>query len=36
MACLVPNLNHETRKKQEHNLCETRIQQDFTARKKQK
>ncbi len=37
MACLGPNLNHETKqKKQEHNPCETKIQQDFIARNKQK
>jgi hypothetical protein len=34
---LIPNLNHEIRKKeQEHNMCKTRIQQDFITKMKQK
>jgi hypothetical protein len=39
MACLVPNLDRETKKtkqKQKHNLCEIKIQQDFIVREKQK
>jgi hypothetical protein len=31
---LVPNLNHETRKQEKHDMCEIRIQQYFIAKKK--
>ncbi len=37
-ACLVPKLDHETKKKkqkQKQNMCKTRIQQDFVAKEKQ-
>jgi len=29
MACLVPNVDRETKKQKEHDLCEIKIQQDL-------